>query len=227
MGAAILGDFHAALGATPDPSGLTDSIKAWWPCHEESGDREDASGNGFTLTEHSEPVPSQQGLFGGLAAEFTATIGSFLITESGLVTSGPVSFSFWMKAAGTTGMIEMASGSTCRFSTGTDAFRFTFGETTNFLEVTGFTDNTWFHVVGTFADPAANLYVDGELVATGEGTFDYSSGVVAVGASIAGGQSGISMFSGLIQGVGVWARELSQTDVDALYNNGDGYDVFS
>lgn len=90
-------------------------------------------------------------------------------------------------------------------------------------------DNTWYHFVGTAGglNQNAYLYIDGVLQSHINDIANQSNNEVsgiASGEFTVGrlGNTALFYHHGLIDELGVWGRELTQADVDELYNGGSG-----
>jgi len=68
----------------------------------------------------------------------------------------------------------------------------------------------------------ATLWVDGSSVDTNANTRVINNGNAPFAIGAAYGTAALRYFDGLIDEVGVWDRALSQTEVETLYNDGDG-----
>lgn len=81
----------------------------------------------------------------------------------------------------------------------------------------GVTDGEFHHLVLTFDDGTARLYVDGELRATQSPlSMEYDISVIRIAGTTSPGSA--------TQFVGIWSRALSADEVSHLFNGGDGYD---
>lgn len=80
--------------------------------------------------------------------------------------------------------------------------------------------NTWYNVVITHNAGTDKLYVNGSLVSTDTGVTLTGTGSSGIG--IGAGTDGGNAFTGDVDEVGIWTRELSLTDVTQLYNGGVG-----
>lgn len=81
----------------------------------------------------------------------------------------------------------------------------------------------WNHVVITIRDGAQALFLNGEKVAEGNRRNSSSSARIFIGTMSSDGNSprDVSLFNGVIDDVRVYNRALSETEVQALYHEGD------
>jgi hypothetical protein len=88
--------------------------------------------------------------------------------------------------------------------------------------------NEWMHIVATRSTTTMKIYVNGNNVATetdqGNGSMQQSTGTVrdTIGCVSRSSFTPDLFFNGLIDQVAVWNITLSQEQVNALYNSGDG-----
>jgi hypothetical protein len=79
--------------------------------------------------------------------------------------------------------------------------------------------NQWYHVVGTFANGAMTLYIDGVQAATN--TYVHT-GALAVNLPFYVGRGhGGNYFSGKIDDIGIWTRVLTLAEIQGLYTGCD------
>jgi hypothetical protein len=86
-----------------------------------------------------------------------------------------------------------------------------------------FTTNSWQHIVVTTSSGTIKLFVNGILQSS---VSNYLGNIpcLSIGAEVREG-SLISPFNGQIDAVGVWNRALSDAEVAALYNSGNGLEL--
>lgn len=82
---------------------------------------------------------------------------------------------------------------------------------------------TWHHVVSTYDGQSGKLYLNGTLVAEDEqaGTIGNATTAFIIGAHSAA-PSSFYQWEGYIDEVGVWGRVLTDSEISALYNGGEG-----
>ncbi|MBV6518232.1 MAG: hypothetical protein DCC43_07945 [Candidatus Brocadia sp.] len=84
-------------------------------------------------------------------------------------------------------------------------------------------DNLWHHAVGVYDGSTVRLYIDGAQVASAPaGTIFYGAGGIAIGRD---GDSSGSYYSGLIDGVSIYNRALSNQGVSDLFHNPGLFDT--
>jgi len=206
---------------------LLSSLLAYWN-FDDSG-WEDSTGNGFALSQIGSGVSIGTGLLNG-DASFDGDGSTYLTTGSNIVPTGLSSFSmsFWVKA--TTGFfICCASSGSSYPNSGPSIFdnQWTVytnndgsGDNINFSSIA---DGNWHHLVGTWNQFGyTTVYVDGSQIAQQPSSGNpmntsFSNPFVFNGngdATYAVGQPGE------IDEGGIWNRELSASEVTALYNGG-------
>ena len=85
-----------------------------------------------------------------------------------------------------------------------------------------FTADTWYHVVVTYDDATLKMYVDGTLQDDEESLAGSDVGTNSAPLRACAHSATALTFPGEADEVGVWDRALTQTDVTALYNSGNG-----
>lgn len=98
------------------------------------------------------------------------------------------------------------------------------GEVSAFSDADTITNNTWFHVVGTFNNETGDvkIYVNGILNDTTSGSTGGLVNPNAKGMLIGARADGSNFFNGWIDELGMWNSVLSQADVTSLYDSGAG-----
>ena len=78
------------------------------------------------------------------------------------------------------------------------------------------TNNRWYHLAATHGDAASQLYIDGELKASGDGTIQINTvRPLRIGAGATEGPTGVA-FNGCLDDVRLWNRVLSQEEITSL-----------
>jgi len=190
-------------------------------------DPSDSSGNNNTLTVNGD-VQFASGKI-GLAAGFD---GSSWLSTSGNTAFGTddLTVGMWVNAVNLSQDQKMtfvggASGFTFSLLDGTvhiakanvaDLYDFSSGAVTN---------NSWFHVLIKRAESTFTCYINGSSV----GTYDSGSVIDFTGTDYFFGAyiDGLPGYSleGQIDAVGIWNRALSEGEVSALYNSGNGLEL--
>lgn len=180
-------------------------VRAWWRMNEESGNLQDASGNGRALTVNGTPVYYRNALAkaqGGRSIRFDGLTDFFHSTSAGLKFSGDFSFGMWVRLppgeVGPTGRSLMSNKTT---GAGWQAFIVNTGASANLdvvIENAGGTSDLMFlllpesildgkshQIVVTYTDATKTVraYVDGEFaddavstVSPGTPTTDFELG---------------------------------------------------
>jgi hypothetical protein len=86
-------------------------------------------------------------------------------------------------------------------------------------------NNQWHHVVITKSTSStpANLYLDGVLVATYTSSFTLNNGVASL--YFGNAETTYNLFNGSVDDIRIYNRELTQSEVTALYNESPTYSV--
>ena len=96
-------------------------------------------------------------------------------------------------------------------------------ETSMNFTVPTLSTSTWYHVVITCDGTTLKVYlngtVNGSTLSHTKDLSDLANGGLLIGSDVGGPNAD---FNGAIDEVGVWTKELSSTEVTALYNSGDG-----
>lgn len=90
--------------------------------------------------------------------------------------------------------------------------------------------NTWYHVAGVINNGTIDLYINGSIDNTNAVTnnktsnLNFTNGRVTVGTArlFSGAYNTARWFRGKIDEAGIWARALSEAEIQQLYNNGNG-----
>ena len=189
-------------------------------------DINDSSGNGYNLVLGD--VGSEVFVPGRFGSAY-----SFLGTDNwledngswGLSTSSVGTFAFWIKANLQTNLgaiiasYDGVNKAILYGENGTNNLLLSDDTTGDTLNPANVWDNQWHHVTITFNGSSTNFYVDGNLALTG------SSGTPAIGTGFNLGEynnfSG-RQFTGLLDEVHIYSRELNATDVTELYTSQPG-----
>ena len=207
---------------TPFP--LSTGIVSYYKFDESSGNASDASGNGYTATNnstvtYSSTTPTKinnHAVFSG---------SNHFSTASQAVGSGKFTMNTWVRVAAlpsnlyalfggpqnypdltmthtgfSTGKVLVAAGSNVPYSVSI---------------------NTWYMVTGIVQNSTTmSIYVNGSFIGTstvtsctlGNHSFKFGTG---------GNISDVPL-TGRLDEIGIWSRELSQSEITTLYNNGNG-----
>ena len=225
---------NGTLAAASQSSGLRTALVAYWPMNENvaNGARFDATTGGHTLIDRNTSI----GTTGGLISSYAASVGSSgdeLDVMNPPDQQGEIgtawSVSMWIKDFNGGQPIEWSDGSgnimfrvqmTAPPSSNVDFNAVTVANYAGLeSSMPGYIDSTvWHHLVLT-ANPQnsqVNVYLDGASA--------YSN----YGASTITAKLPYFHFGyGSICEVGLWCRELTSTEVTALYNSGSGLPVTS
>lgn len=188
-------------------------------------DTSDSSGNNNTLTTNGN-VQFASGKI-GLAAGFDGS--SYLIKEGvSPVGTNDFSLGMWLN------LTNFSSNPPVPFAGGSGGFSLAFFEgmvhiaKSNVADLYDFssgavTSNSWFHVLINRVGSVVTCYVNGSSV----GTYDSGSVIDFTGTDYyIGAHPGPMLFTeGQIDAVGVWNRALSEGEVAALYNSGNGLEL--
>lgn len=81
--------------------------------------------------------------------------------------------------------------------------------------------NVWYHFAVTFSQIALKIYINGIL----ENTTTFSGALVNNTENISIGGDNVStyLYDGMLDEIGIWKRELTQSDITSLYNYGSGF----
>lgn len=106
--------------------------------------------------------------------------------------------------------------------TGAGFVRFFTGTTANILNSTvAIPTSTWTHLVGVYDGASHKIYINGQLNNSNNlATSITDSGVNKYLGSLNGTQQ---MFLGSMDEVGIWSRDLTQSEVTQLYGGGSGW----
>ena len=141
----------------------------------------------------------------------TTTATSFLVGKSSAQTGGWVSYGIYLNNGATNNLF----------------YRVKTGSGTTFSDLSTTTSNAtngnWHHVVLVRNGATQLLYYDGaQLLSGGSGTTIFYDGdfEFLIGATSNGGLGNDSRFTGSIDSVVVWFRQITAAEVTRIYNNG-------
>jgi len=207
-------------------------LRAYYPL---DGDINDASGNGYNLTPGNAgvyPVTYGSGLLDGSASSASQMSGTL---DSGIVTCSDVnmdwndvfSVSTWVNSTSTqTGRYLFSAycnthGKVNIYHNGTSDIWAWTGAGAHYLTSSiNLTDGANHLVVVTGDGTNLRLFVDGTLRDTDTQDQDTSGAEDAL--SVGGAYNSGNEWTGLQDDVAVWDDTLQESEVDALWNNGDG-----
>jgi len=222
--------FGGKLSAAPVNGGgnsLLTGLQAFYKL----SDLTDSSGNNLTLTNNGD-VTFASGKIGNAATldGINQTLSTTL--NGGGYVSG-TSVSMWMKKTGsksTCGLIQAVDGDFSGWTVineGDSGWFLLAGsgsgwslQTSSFLGI----DDSWHHVAIIFDPSNINIYIDGSLIAQ-ETAVDYTTASIKIGSYDYFSGSTSQTFDGQIDAFGVWSRALSDAEVSALYNSGNGLEL--
>ena len=211
---------------------ISDSIVSYWKA-DSNGTFPDAHGsNDGTITGATYTASGKiNGAYDYDNSSDYVTIGSLAHVSTG------ISYSFWINLDATTDEMIMWKGSTTVneyvYVTGGYiwyAFGAASGSNNTFKSTTtSLSTGTWYHIViaGSGNGTAGNykIYVNGTeqtinfTTAGANRAFPAGSGTLYWGGNVAGSGSWVD---GRIDEIGYWTKVLTQTEVTALYNSGNG-----
>ncbi len=99
------------------------------------------------------------------------------------------------------------------------------GESFTIIEdITTTNKQTWYHVVVTFDNTTSELrtYLNNVLIDTRITDFDFSTSTMSLGRNPNAGSPHLSNWYGKLDTWRAWSKKLSVSEIDFLYNNGDG-----
>jgi hypothetical protein len=203
--------YSPASSAINLPDFPTTGLLAFWKLD----DLTDSSGNGYTLTNNN-TVTFGAGKIGD-AAVFN---GSNYLNRSLTVDwSQDFSISFWVLAdnVASYGVVFNGGGGesiSCNY-TGSNSFDVNNGASGNINF--SFTPGAWRHVVVTKTATDLDVYVDGAIAVNGTPQSHTAKTSVFIGRS-----DSSANFTGKVDALGIWNRDLTSQEIAQLYNNGNG-----
>ncbi len=206
---------------------MLSGLLAHWKMNEESGSRADSSGHGHTLTDNNS-VGYAVGKLGN-AAEFVFSSSQTLVNAGLPMTGLPAaSFSGWFKSTGSRDLsCALTLGAASDDFCGIQIYPKANGGHLYMTVATiganyDYTVGEWLHIAVSMGGGLYKVFLNGELAASGEGIPNFNTDGV-----IFGNDNENRYNEGLVDSVSVWNRALSDEDVAALYNSGDGLDYES
>ena len=201
---------------------LTDNSKGYWAME----DLTDSSGNGLTLTNEA-GATSTTGILNN-TYQWNSADGDYFSASKILDTSKAFTVSLWAfkDTDQTQGIINLATqNKVLVYWSGTGKTRLLIDEST-IIDYTGTTAvSTWHHIVVTH-DGSGNyeMFIGNKSVGSGSGSTFNDSVDMRLGYQY---DTPPYLLDGRIDEIGLWQRELSSSEIDELYNNGDGYNPFN
>lgn len=186
-----------------------------------SGNSNDLTVNGATLTADRNGTANSAYLFNGSTSHLTKSSLSYNFAQS-----GNFSISFWMKKNGNSDGVAMMSGSntggnfiwllqcdTTKTIFGTNKQ----GESWTWANGPNYSTTAWEHYVAVYNAQTMQLYKNGALVATSTNTYSNSTSAAMpfyIGRAIGGGN-----IAAAIDDVGIWNRVLTSTEISQIYSS--------
>jgi len=219
---------------------LTDNLVSYWKLDESSGNASDSSGNSVTLTNNNTLTYTGGKINNG--ATFASATTKCLTTSAGVsLFTNAFTISMWVKPAvadfSNNELFAYApsSGSAnivkCE-GTATDEARFIiFDSAGNFRKdyrsnTNIFAQNTWTYFTATWDGTTLLLYANGSVLSPTK-TIDDGATLTSTSRYFGLGIEAPSALIGnkldaMLDEVGIWSRALSSTEVNELYNSGNG-----
>jgi Concanavalin A-like lectin/glucanases superfamily len=214
-------------------SSLATGLQAYWDLEEASGVRYDLVGSN-NLTD-TNTVTQTTGKIGNCAFFTCANSEELDVADNAsLDTDDGWSVSYWLKIDstqvggagdyqyvyskrsgenGTEDFIQNDSGTWYLYvGTGTGTFAATKVNVALSL-------NTWYHVVTYYNGASSKCYINGSSNSISLNAITTNTGSLYIGGKSG---AGTANFAGAMEEFGIWNRELTQSDVTALYNSGNG-----
>lgn len=180
-------------------------------------------------------LSSANAKLGNSALSFDGT-NDYVITDSVLTLNDVYSISLWFKSSDTGGGNELVGQWTSTQSDRKFLVRLNNGDIQFFIHDSGspvsvsdtssnFADNNWYHVVATTDGSDMRLYVNGVLSDSLS-----TSDTRTLNQQIVIGEANTNFYTGYMDEIAIYDYALSPSQVEELYNNGDGlnpYDVIS
>jgi type II secretory pathway pseudopilin PulG len=183
------------------------------------------TGNGIYETDSANAAGVVASPAKGSAISFNGVSTSVTIPNNAAYQTAAFSISLWAKpatvGAGTRVLVHKnTAGAGWRVwinaATVTADYQGGVGTATNAAVLSA---GTWYHIVATYASGSVIIYVNGVGGAPAVPGFNNTTNVNAV---VMGTGAGLSAFSGSIDGLRLYNRVLTPTEVGYLYNSGNG-----
>jgi len=210
-----------------EPPALLVGLLAHWKLNETSGNRADSSGNGHTMVEAVDGVGYAAGKLGNSA--LFGGPDSYLTSDLSLHDRTAFTLAAWhyVESVGDNvqGLIlgaGQAGGHYC-FLSNLGATIYGFLDGSQIALYPSPAEGVWVFVAMRYDGTRHKLFVDAQ---SSEGSF---SGPVPVALPVTiGGDSGnLDPYVGRVDSASVWGRALTDAEIAALYNSGDGLDFES
>jgi hypothetical protein len=203
--------------------GNLSSLLVYWKLNEESGNRYDSTPNGYTLIDVNPFTPSGQGLIDkGIIGDGSG----YLTTANTIPLSGDFTINYWVKPEkNTTGNFQCFAGSDNELNFNVHSRGIYYGTCNNFVKASKFIEvsNDWHMATLTrsISSGLANIYLDGNLVATNTSDFtDYTAyfGLLAT----YDGQYVDSANNSMLDEFSIYNQVININQISNLYNYGLG-----
>lgn len=219
--ALIAGISHAQTPAYVPASGLV----AWWGfsgnANDSSGNNNNLTVNGATLTADRYGNTNSAYSFNGTSSYLTNSALSYTFSQSGAHT-----ISFWIYRTGTSDGVAMMSGSNASSNfiwlIQSDTSKIVYGtnkqgSSWTWVNSPAYTASQWDHYAAVYNNQSMTLYKNG--VSVGTNTNAYTGTVQAalpiyIGRAISGGYIAAN-----IDDVGIWNRALTTSEINQLYSS--------
>ena len=208
-----------------DPTSLLTGIVSYYKFDESSGNASDATGHGYTATNnstvtYSSTTPTKinnHAVFSG---------SNYFSTASQAVGSGVSTVSVWVRVAALPSVLYGLVGGPQNYPsytmtpTGFAVGKSLVGNNSNIAFSVSL--NTWYMVTFvTNSGSSTDIYVNGIYRGTSSGSFVATLGNHIYNFGTGGNISDVPL-TGRLDEIGIWSRELSQSEITTLYNNGNG-----
>ncbi|MDQ1163328.1 hypothetical protein QE422_003696 [Chryseobacterium sp. SORGH_AS 447] len=220
--ALIAGLSHAQTPAYVPASGLV----AWWGfggnANDSSGNNNNLTVNGATLTADRNGNANSAYSFDGTSSYLTNSALSFAFSQS-----GSHSISFWISRTGTSDGVAMMSGSNASANfiwlIQSDTSKIVYGTNKQGASWTWVNSpvytagGQWDHYVAVYNNKNMTLYKNGVSVGTNTNTYTGTTQAtlpIYIGRAISGGY-----IAAKIDDVGIWNRALSTSEINQLYSS--------
>ena len=209
-----------------DPTSLLTGIVSYYKFDESSGNASDATGHGYTATNnstvtYSSTTPTKinnHAVFSG---------SNYFSTASQAVGSGVSTVSVWVRVAALPSVLYGLVGGPQNYPsytmtpTGFAVGKSLVGNNSNIAFSVSL--NTWYMVTFvTNSGSSTDIYVNGIYRGTSSGSFVATLGNHIYNFGTGGNISDVPL-TGRLDEIGIWSRELSQSEITTLYNNGNGF----